>query len=91
MDLHGPICPLCVAPGTSCHSNRPALLWLTAIAPRLGATVTDITQTGPNQLSFTRQSGIGFTAIELNLLADWLESPQIPDRPAYFSGSAAAQ
>ncbi len=54
------------------------LLWLQAIAPKLGVSVTDITQTGPNQLSFTRKSDLGFTGIELNLLADWLESPQFP-------------
>ncbi len=55
-----------------------SLLWLEAIPPKLGASVTDITQTGPNQLSFTRKSTIGLTGIELNLLADWLESPQFP-------------
>ena len=58
--------------------SSPATLWLKDIAPRLGASLTVITQTGPNQLSFTRKSTIGFTGIELNLLADWLESPQFP-------------
>jgi len=58
--------------------SAPATLWLKDIAPRLGASLTVITQTGPNQLSFTRKSTIGFTGIELNLLADWLESPQFP-------------
>ena len=59
-------------------TGEPGVLWLKAIAPKLGDNVTDITQTGPNQLSFTRKSTIGFTGIELNLLADWLESPQFP-------------
>ena len=54
------------------------LLWLETITPKLGASVTDVTQTGPGQLSFTRKSEIGLTGIELNLLADWLESPQFP-------------
>lgn len=54
------------------------VLWLKAIPHKLGDSVTDITLTGPNQLSFTRQSSIGFTGFELNLLADWLESPQFP-------------
>ena len=53
-------------------------LWLKAIPPKLGGSVTDITQTGPNQLSFTRRSTFGLTGIELNLLADWFESPQFP-------------
>lgn len=59
-------------------AQSPALLWLKAISPKLGYTVTHITETGPNQLSFIRRSSIGFTGIELNLLADWLESPQFP-------------
>jgi hypothetical protein len=59
-------------------SGSPGVLWLKAVAPKLGASKTDITQTGPNQLSFNRKSTIGFTGLELNLLADWLESPQFP-------------
>jgi hypothetical protein len=58
--------------------DSAAVLWLKAIPPKLGDSATDVTLTGPNQLSFTRQSSIGFTGIELNLLADWLESPQFP-------------
>ncbi len=58
--------------------GSPGLFWLHAIAPKLGETVTDITETGTNQLSFTRRSSFGFTGIELNLLADWLQSPQFP-------------
>ncbi|HET7623768.1 MAG TPA: hypothetical protein VFM25_00785 [Verrucomicrobiae bacterium] len=55
-----------------------SILWLKAIMPKLGSSATDISQTGPTQLSFARTSGIGFTAMELNLLADWLESPRFP-------------
>jgi hypothetical protein len=44
----------------------------------LGDSVTIVSQTGPNELTFVRQSGIGLTASELHLLADWLESPQFP-------------
>jgi hypothetical protein len=58
--------------------DSASLLWIKAIAPKLGSSATDITQTGPAQLSFARTSGIGFTAMELNLLADWLESPRFP-------------
>jgi len=52
--------------------------WLKAIEPRLGACTTTITCTGANQLSFFRKSTVGFTGAELQLLADWLESPQFP-------------
>ncbi|HKW31092.1 MAG TPA: hypothetical protein VJT54_17340, partial [Verrucomicrobiae bacterium] len=58
--------------------GSPGYLWLKTIALKPGESVTDITQTGPDQLSFTRKSAVGFTGIELNLLADWLESPQFP-------------
>jgi hypothetical protein len=62
----------------SLPAGSPGVLWLRAIALKPGNSVTDITQTGPAQLSFRRQSSVGFTALELNLLADWLESPQFP-------------
>jgi len=52
--------------------------WLQAIQPRLGPSTTTITCTGTNQLTFFRKSTIGFTGAELQLLADWLESPQFP-------------
>jgi hypothetical protein len=58
--------------------NSLAIAWLKALAARAGSSVTDVTQTGPAQLSFARASVLGFTAVELNWLADWLESPEFP-------------
>jgi hypothetical protein len=58
--------------------DSAGMAWLTAAAPRLGNCVTVVTKTGPGQLSFLRQSGAGLTALELHLLADWLESPRFP-------------
>ena len=55
-----------------------AVWWLKHLEPMLGDSTTLVTQTGPEQLTFTRNSTAGFTALELNLLADWLESPQFP-------------
>jgi len=52
--------------------------WLGNVKARLGESTTDITQTGPNQLSFDRKSTMGLTAPELHLLIDWLESPRFP-------------
>ena len=52
--------------------------WLTAVAPRLGNCVTAVSRTAPDQLSFIRSSSVGFSAAELECLADWLESPQFP-------------
>ncbi len=53
-------------------------LWLKAIEPLLGDSTTILSRTGPKQLVFTRQSTTGLTALELHLLAEWLESPQFP-------------
>jgi hypothetical protein len=55
-----------------------SVVWLQALESKLGNCATAVTRTGPAQLSFTRRSSIGFTAVELHLLADWLESPQFP-------------
>ena len=59
---------------TDCDS----LNWLGVLIPRLGPCETTVKQTGPNQLAFHRKSTIGLTAIELHLLADWLESSRFP-------------
>jgi hypothetical protein len=64
------------------HAQLPmsaaGINWLGFVKPRLGESVTEITQTGPSQLSCERKSTIGLTAPELHLLVDWLESPQFP-------------
>jgi len=52
--------------------------WLKAAALRLGNCVTAVTLAGPDQLAFARRSAIGFSSVELHLLAEWLESPQFP-------------
>jgi hypothetical protein len=55
-----------------------ALIWLTAVGPKLWPSVTEVTQTAPAQLSLKRRSSLGLTAVELHFLADWLESPEFP-------------
>lgn len=52
--------------------------WFEAIAPKLGNAGMTVNLTAPNQLSFVRKSTIGFSALELHFLADWLESPNFP-------------
>lgn len=59
-------------------AGSASLKWLQALVPRLGNSATELVQTGPQQLSFSRKSTSGFTAIEMNLFADWLESPEFP-------------
>jgi len=65
--------------------NRPQLpaksaatVWLKNLEPLLAGSTTLVTQAGPDKLAIKRKSSIGFTALELHLLADWLESPQFP-------------
>jgi len=58
--------------------ESPSMKWFKTAAPGLGNCVTVVTRTGPGRLSFVRKSSMGFTAVELHLLADWLESPEFP-------------
>ena len=58
--------------------NAVATQWLKQVEPLMGGNTTSVTLTAADQLTFTRRSTVGFTALELHLLADWLESPQFP-------------
>lgn len=55
-----------------------SMAWFTAAGSKLGNSVTVVTKSGAQQLSFVRKSSAGFTGLELHSLADWLESPQFP-------------
>jgi hypothetical protein len=52
--------------------------WIQSVRQRLGNSTTTIALTGTNQLTFKRKSATGFTAAELHLLSDWIESPDFP-------------
>ena len=52
--------------------------WLDRIGPTLGNAMTEVTQTAPDELSFTRKAPGGLTAVELTALANWLEAPNFP-------------
>jgi hypothetical protein len=58
--------------------NSAGMDWLAMLIPRLGISATIITRTAPGRLTLYRRSTFGFTAPELHLLADWLESPAFP-------------
>jgi hypothetical protein len=64
------------------HAQMPAdtasSQWLQTSRPRLGNALTVVTAPAPDRLAFTRESTVGFTALELHLLANWMESPQFP-------------
>ena len=55
-----------------------ATAWLKKAEPLLVRNTTFVSRTGPAQLGLESFSTIGLTALELHLLADWLESPQFP-------------
>ena len=59
-------------------AQSAASKWLDRIGPTLGNTVTEIKQTAPNELSFTRKAPGGLTAVELTALANWLEAANFP-------------
>ena len=58
--------------------DSAALKWILKIAPSLGNTVTEITQTAPDQFTFARKAPGGLTAVELLALGNWLEAPNFP-------------
>lgn len=60
------------------EGNSAAAKWLDRIGPTLGNTVTEVTQTAPNELTFTRKAPAGLTAVELFALASWLEAKNFP-------------
>jgi len=60
------------------NAQSAAGKWLNRVGPTLGNTVTEVTQTAPNELSFTRKAPGGLTAVELTALANWLEAPNFP-------------
>jgi len=52
--------------------------WLGRVGPTLGSSVTEITQTGPNELNLRRVSRSGLTALEIVSLVNWLEAANFP-------------
>lgn len=52
--------------------------WITAIAPRLGNTVTEALVTSPKEISITRKSPVGLSSLEIVLLTRWLDNPDFP-------------
>jgi hypothetical protein len=62
-------------------AKMPAHRWLEAIWSKLENSGTEVSLTGPGELTAVRNSSIGFTAVELAGLAYWLDSPGFPFRP----------
>ena len=58
--------------------DSPVTKWIQKYQAVLGNNVTEITQTGPAEMTFTRKATGLFTASELFALGSWLESPAFP-------------
>ena len=52
--------------------------WLRSVSPKLVNTITEATAVSPTELHAVRRSDLGLTAIELTLLARWLDNPAFP-------------
>jgi hypothetical protein len=59
-------------------AQSAAAKWLDRVGPTLGNTVTEVTQTAPDELTFMRKAPGGLTAVELTALANWLEATNFP-------------
>jgi hypothetical protein len=59
-------------------THKPAFEWLGAVGTNLANCTTVVKMEDRSTLSLARDSGVGFNAVELHLLADWLESPDFP-------------
>jgi hypothetical protein len=57
------------------ETNAPTQVWLTAIAPFLGNTITRAALTAPRELTVERKSPVSLTGFELMLLTRLLEAP----------------
>jgi hypothetical protein len=58
--------------------EAPGVLWLKTLGTHLGETATRLSRTSSTEFKFTRSSSLGLTGLELQLLIDWLESPEFP-------------
>lgn len=60
------------------NGQSAASKWLAHFGPTMGNSVTEAREISPTEISFTRKSPAGLTAVELVALANWLESPKFP-------------
>ena len=66
-----------LAKGSVSVNTAPSFIWANAIEPRLGNTVTEATLENSRRIKFIRQSQIGFTGLELVLLAHWVDGEDL--------------
>jgi hypothetical protein len=60
------------------NPQSTAAKWLEHVGPTLGSSVTEVVQTAPNELTFSRRAPGGLTGLELRAFASWLEAKNFP-------------
>ena len=58
--------------------REPAFAFLPDVSPSLANSATQLTEESPSTFAFIRNSQLGFTGVELHLLAEWVDSPAFP-------------
>ncbi len=69
-------------------TNVPANRFITDVAPLLGECATEIVATSPTQMTLSRKSTMGLSAVELVTLSRWLESTAFPDFGVFLPAPA---
>ena len=57
--------------------SSPAHKWLLAFDLKLGNAITEVTLSGPRELSFVRRSDFGLASLELMALLNWVSGPDV--------------
>lgn len=72
------------------NGSTPGQKWLTAITPKLANCATEALVTGEHELTVTRRSNVGLSALELTELAWWLDAAQLTRPPRITPAPKAA-
>jgi hypothetical protein len=73
---------------TVSNYDDPPNKWLSAAETKLGNTITEVSRTGPRELSLVRSSDSGFSAMELFAFVQWVAGP--PPERVHRSGTRQA-
>jgi hypothetical protein len=65
------------------RGDLSAQKWIRAAGKLMGNCGTEISLTAPNELTLVRNSPIGLTGFEMNVLEYWLDSPEFPLHAIY--------
>jgi hypothetical protein len=60
------------------ESESAGVKWLVGVSTNLGNAVTTLRLNDPTHVALSRNSSAGLTGLELQLLIEWLESPDFP-------------